>query len=315
MKRLLFIFLLAFSFCAVSAQETYPFAQRDTTQLYLDIFRPAEGSETTFMGIEKPTIIHVFGGGFLIGTRSGGYFQDWINLLNQEGYTVVTIDYRLGMKGYKVGRGLAGAFNASGQFEISQNMGVEDLFSAVAYLAQNQEKLGIDPSNIVVAGSSAGAIITLAAIRDIANGNTRDLPEGFHFKGAMSFAGAIISTKGAPKFESAPCPVLLMHGTEDKAVAYNHLDFLGRGIWGSSYLAKKLKRQGYPCCIYRIQNRTHDVAAYHSVLWELEKQFLQENVMQGHVRSVDALVNNEALPQWSTISMDDIYVDNKHLSL
>jgi hypothetical protein len=106
-----------------------------------------------------------------------------------------------------------------------------------------------------------------------------------------------------------------MHGTEDKAVAYNHLDFLGRGIWGSSYLAKKLKRQGYPCCIYRIQNRTHDVAAYHSVLWELEKQFLQENVMQGHVRSVDALVNNESLPQWSTISMDDIYVDNKHLTL
>ena len=171
MKRLLFIFLLAFSFCEVSAQETYPFAQRDTTQLYLDIFRPAEGSETTFMGIEKPTIIHVFGGGFLIGTRSGGYFQDWINLLNQEGYTVVTIDYRLGMKGYKVGKGLAGAFNASGQFEISQNMGVEDLFSAVAYLAQNQEQLGIDPSNIVVAGSSAGAIITLAAIRDIARDN------------------------------------------------------------------------------------------------------------------------------------------------
>jgi poly(3-hydroxybutyrate) depolymerase len=150
------------------------------------------------------------------------------------------------MKGYKVGKGLAGAFNASGQFEISQNMGVEDLFSAVAYLAQNQEQLGIDPSNIVVAGSSAGAIITLAAIRDIANGNTRDLPEGFHFKGAMSFAGAIISTKGAPKFESAPCPVLLMHGTEDKAVAYNHLDFLGRGIWGSSYLAKKLKDRAIP---------------------------------------------------------------------
>jgi hypothetical protein len=37
--------------------------------------------------------------------------------------------------------------------------------------------------------------------------------------------------------------------------------------------------------------------------------------MQGHVRSVDALVSDEALPQWSTISMDDIYVENKHLPL
>lgn len=315
MRKVFITLLLAFSFCAAYAQETYPFVRRDTTQLYLDIFRPAEGSETTFQGIQKPTIIHVFGGGFIMGTRSGSYFRNWIDLLNKEGYTVVTIDYRLGMKGYKVEKGLVGVYKAAGQFEYSQQIGVEDLFSAVAYLAENQEQLGIDPSNLVVAGSSAGAIITLAAIRDIANGNTRDLPEGFCFKGAMSFAGAIISTTGIPKFESAPCPVLLMHGTKDKAVVYNHLDFLGRGIWGSSYLAKKFKKQGYPCCIYRIQDRTHDVAAYHTVLWELEKQFLQENVMLGHARSVDALVNDDALPQWSAISMDDIYVTQKELPL
>ena len=311
MKRLLLTLLLVFSFCAVHAQETYLFAQRDTSKLYLDIFRPAEGSETTFQGIAKPTIIHVFGGGFIWGSRSEGFLKDWIEHLNREGYTVVTFDYRLGMKGYKVKKGLSGSFKASGQFEKSQQMGVEDLFSAVSFLCENQDKLGIDPSNLVVAGSSAGAIITLASLREIANGTAQGLPEGFRFKGAMSFAGAIISTQGAPKFESAPCPVLLMHGTEDKAVMYKKMVVFGRGIWGSDYLARQFQKKGYPCCIYRFQDRTHDVAAYHSVLWELERQFLQENVILGHRRSVDALVDNESLPHWGSISVDDIYGGKK----
>ena len=310
MRRLLVTLLLVFSFCAVRAQETYLFAQRDTCQLYLDIFRPADGSETTFQGIAKPTIIHVFGGGFIMGTRNDDYFRGWIDLLNREGYTVVTFDYRLGMKGYKVGKGLSGTFKASNQFEYSQQIGVEDLFSAVSYLAEHPA-LGIDTSNMVVAGSSAGAIISLAAVREIANGTAQGLPEGFRFKGAMSFAGAVISAEGTPKFESAPCPVLLMHGTADKAVAYNKLAGFGRGIWGSNYWARQFKKQGYPYCIYRFKDRTHDVAAYHLVLWDLEKQFLQENVMLGHRRSVDALVDNESLPHWGSISVDDIYGGKK----
>jgi len=314
MRKLLASFLLVFSFCASHAQETYLFAQRDTCQLYLDIFRAAEGSDTTFQGIAKPTIIHAFGGGFLAGTRSDNYFRGWIDLLNREGYNVVTFDYRLGMKGYKVGKGLSGTFKASKQFEYSQQIGVEDLFSAISYLAEHPE-LGIDTSNLVVAGSSAGAIITLAAVREIANGTAEGLPEGFQFKGAMSFAGGVISAKGTPKFQSAPCPVLLMHGTADKAVVYNKLAGFGRGIWGSSYWARKFKERGYPYCIYRFKDRTHDVAAYHLVLWDLEKQFLQENVMLGHARIVDAVVDDPTLPSWLTISMDDIYSGEKTLSL
>lgn len=306
MKRLLLTLLLVFSFCAAYAQETHLFAQRDTCQLYLDIFRAADGSETTFQGQAKPTIIHVFGGGFITGTRNENYFRGWIDQLNREGYNVVTFDYRLGMKGYKVEKGLRGTFKASERFEYSQQIGVEDLFSAVSYLAEHPE-LGIDTSNMVVAGNSAGAIISLAAVREIANGTAQGLPEGFHFKGALSFAGGIISAKGTPKFESAPCPVMLMHGTADKAVAYNKLAGFGRGIWGSSYWARKFKRQGYPYCIYRFKDRTHEVASYHLELWDLEKQFLQENVMLGHTRVVDTVVDDPTLPKRPSISMDDIY--------
>lgn len=306
MRRLLTSLLLVLSFCVVHAQETHLFAQRDTCQLYLDIFRAADGSETTFQGVAKPTIIHVFGGGFITGTRNENYFRGWIDQLNREGYNVVTFDYRLGMKGYKVEKGLRGTFKASERFEYSQQIGVEDLFSAVSYLAEHPE-LGIDTSNMVVAGNSAGAIISLAAVREIANGTAQGLPEGFRFKGALSFAGGIISAKGTPKFESAPCPVMLMHGTADKAVAYNKLAGFGRGIWGSSYWARKFKKQGYPYCIYRFKDRTHEVASYHVELWDLEKQFLQENVMLGHARIVDTVVDDPTLPNRLSISMDDIY--------
>ena len=304
--RLLLPAILAVS-VSLSAQETYKYADRDTCSLYLDIFRASEGAGTTIGDKQKPTVVYVFGGGFLMGQRTDDFTREWFKLLNDNGYSVVTIDYRLGMKGYKVGKGLRGAIKSVDRFLLSQQVGVEDLFSAVSYLAENEDKLGIDPDNLVVAGSSAGAIITMAAVYDISRGRTEGLPEGFSFKGAISFAGAIISTTGAPDFTAPPCPVLLFHGTADKAVAYRHLGAFGKGLWGSDFIAERLSRKAYPHCIYRFKDRSHDVAAYHMALWPLEKQFLEDNVIAGHNRVVDAMVDDDSLPTWGSISMDDIY--------
>ena len=48
---------------------------------------------------------------------------------------------------------------------------------------------------------------------------TAILPEGFRFKGVMSFAGAVMSTSGVPQYAAEPAPQLLFHGTADAAVA------------------------------------------------------------------------------------------------
>lgn len=308
MKKLITLFFLLLALGSARAQETYLFASRDTCQLYLDIFRPAEGVSTTFQGVEKPTILHVFGGGFISGERSGRFVRNWVRILNEEGYTVVTMDYRLGMKGYKMGKGLSGIYKASERFLLAQEVGVEDVISSITFLMEHPE-LGIDTGNLVLSGSSAGAIITLATVHHLANGEYASLPEGFRLKGAMSFAGAIISTTGAPTFSSAPCPVLLLHGTADPAVAYKKFGAFGKGIWGSDYLAGQWAQKGWTHCIYRFKDRTHDVAAYHAVLWPLEKQFLEENVMLEHPRTVDAMVDDSSLPTWSLtqVSMDSIY--------
>lgn len=306
-KIALFLVILTASLSA-AAQETYLFAERDTCSLYMDVFRPTPGSETTFEGHPKPTIIYVFGGGFVWGERTSDFSRQWFQRLNDNGYTLVTIDYRLGMKGVTVGKGLAGLKEASDRFYLSQQVGVEDLFSAISFIDENKDELGIDPSNLVVSGSSAGAIIAQAAEYDILCGRTEGLPEGFQFKGVMAFAGAVIGLKGDPKYPSAPCPVLMLHGTADKAVAYSKFGAMGRGIWGSDFLAAQWSKKHYTgWCIYRFKDRTHDVAGYMNYLWDIEQAFLEKNVIQGAARTVDAMVDDPSLPTWGTVTLDSIY--------
>ena len=231
------------------------------------------------------------------GARNEAYLINWFNTLNDNGYTVVAIDYRLGMKGYKMGKGLIGLAKSVQPFYTSQQMGVEDVFSAVSYLAEHPE-LGIDVNNIVVSGNSAGAIISLACAQAIANGKTEGVPEGFRFKGVISYAGGLIGVKGEPKFNETPCPILFFHGMKDNAVAYKHVGAFGKGMWGSSFLVSKLKKKDANYTIYRFKDRAHDVAAYMNLLWPEAQAFLEKNIMLGQPCIIDATVNNDSLPIW-----------------
>lgn len=318
MKRILFVLVAACAILNLSAQETYLFAQKDTASLYLDIHRPSLGAITVLDSLQKPTILYVFGGGFKSGARNSEYQLKWFKTLNDNGYTVVAIDYRLGMKHYKMGKGFIGIAKSVNQFYESQKMGVEDVFSAISFLAQHPE-LNIDIHNIVMAGSSAGAIISLASAYTVANANAKttkytisrdELPENFQFKGVLSFAGGVISLNGAPKFQSAPCPILFFHGLNDNAVAYKHVGAFGKGIWGSSFIVSKFKNKGYNYSIWRFKDRAHDVAAYMNLLLPEELAFLENNVIRSTPRIIDAMVDNPALPvwkAWSTMTPQEMY--------
>ena len=199
---LLFPAVLLFSaFTGANAQApreadgSYMFTKRDSCELFLDVYEPAEGSVRQIDGRAKPTILFVFGGGFVSGERSNPGYLPWFSRLNQDGYRVVSIDYRLGLKGVKdVGiRSIPAIYNA---IEI----GVEDLYSATAFICNNAEALDIDPDNIVICGSSAGAIICMQAEWHLCNGEAicSILPEGFRYKGVVSYSGAVFSRKGKP---------------------------------------------------------------------------------------------------------------------
>ena len=85
MKRLLIVVALLAGLTA-RAQETYTFAQRDTCELKLDIYRPAEAAQG------KPAVMFVFGGGFISGARNDKYLVEFYNKLTENGYPVVAVD-------------------------------------------------------------------------------------------------------------------------------------------------------------------------------------------------------------------------------
>ena len=142
----------------ISPDGTYLYVQRDTCDLYMDVYNPAKGSQTSINGKSKPTIVFMFGGGFIGGQRDDASYNNWFRKLTQNGYRVVSIDYRLGLKGSKkVGVAQVNVLDKA------IHMAVEDLFSATLFMIDNAETLGIDPSNIVISGSSAGAISAMQA--------------------------------------------------------------------------------------------------------------------------------------------------------
>ena len=282
------------------------YAQRDTCNLYLDIYNPAPGSVTSIDGMTKPAILFIFGGGFVMGERDNEAYLPWYKMLTEDGYKVIAVDYRLGLKGVK----MTGVRQAR-ELDKAIHLAVEDVFSAVAYLVHNAERLGIQPDNIVVSGSSAGAITALQADWESANRTeyADNLPEGFRFAGVMSFSGAIYSDKGVPKYDSAPAPTLLLHGTDDQLVPYKRIKFLNLIFAGSDVLAKAFEENGYNYNIYRFKGHGHEIANNMILSYPDEIQFLETNVMRKEKRIVDAMVDDPSIPvpDWARATAADLY--------
>ncbi|MFQ8805839.1 MAG: hypothetical protein ACLR8Y_13065 [Alistipes indistinctus] len=93
-------------------------------------------------------------------------------------------------------------------------MAVEDLFSATDYLIRHAAALNIDTSCIMLSGSSAGAVTVLHADYTLCNQTTAigDVAAGFSLQRMLSFAGAIFSHEGRPRYRATPAPTLFMHG-------------------------------------------------------------------------------------------------------
>lgn len=310
MKRILILIALALLVgTSVDASErfkpskTLKFATRDSIDLYLDIYEPQGATEID--GKSKPTIMFVFGGGFISGKRDDSSYDWWFKHLVNNGYRVVANDYRLGLKGMKK-MGVAQAKYLG----IAVDMAVEDLFSATAFLCRNAEELGVDPSNIVVSGSSAGAITALQAEWYICDSHPlcSILPEGFNYSGLMSFAGAIYSTKGGVRYKKEPCPMLLFHGKDDRIVNYNQIWFFNLRFAGSNVLSRTLRREDRNYQIYRFDGYGHEIAVVMNREFIKEIDFLENNVMEKRKIVVDASVKDDGIVHFKGFSkLSDLY--------
>lgn len=275
---------------AITPDGTYIYEKRDTCDLFLDIYNPAEGSETTYKGHEKPTIVFLFGGGFIQGTRDDVDYLPWFKTMTGNGYRIVSTDYRLGLKGSdKVGVAQVNALDKA------IHMGVEDLFSATNFLYENASELGIDPSNIVISGSSAGAIIVMQAEYEICNKTswTDTLPEGFRYAGVMSFSGAILSREGKVDYRHlTAAPTLMLHGTADELVPYKQIAVLHLGFFGGGKLVERFQKYGFNYNMYHFLDYGHEIAGSMPTTVDLQLRFLQTNVMEGKKRIIEAWISD-----------------------
>ena len=312
MKRIFTAFLLLLAGFAASAQNsllspdgTYVYEKRDTCDLFMDVYDPADCSEETFMGHRKPTIIFMFGGGFVGGERDNQSYNSWFRQLTENGYRVISIDYRLGLKGASK-MGIAQV----NLLDKAIHMAVEDLFSATNFILENAEQLGVERDNIVISGSSAGAITVMQAEYEVANRTSYAsvLPQDFNYAGVMSFAGAILSRKGKVKYETAPCPTMMLHGTADKIVPYRQIAVFNLGFYGGGKLVERFQKFGYDYNMFHFTDYGHEIASSMYTTFDLQLDFLEKNVIQGKKRIIEAWISDPDVWKGSQLkSLKDIY--------
>lgn len=286
--------LIVFSFIALCAsaqgsvmqraitKQTYLYAVKGADSLYLDHYvAPIED--------KRPCVMFVFGGGFVGGARDCD--TEYFLFLANNGYDVVSIDYRLGMRGVES----PGIIEFLKAMDKTINIAVEDLYSATNFILDHADEWQIDPEKIVVSGSSAGAITSLQAEYAICNSLpvAKSLKEGFNYAGVIAFAGAVFTLDGAPKWEKQSAPTLLFHGSSDTQVPFTKMALLGIGMYGSKYIADKLHDRGMPYWLYSVEYETHSMSSkpmhenHKEILLFLDEYVMQQRPLQRTTHTID----------------------------
>jgi predicted esterase len=236
-------------------KQSFIYAVKDTNQLGLDIYTRRSPDSIQL----RPCVVFVFGGAFVAGRRDDTLYHHYFNNLVENGYNVVSISYRLGMRGVQH----VSKFNIA-PLRNAVNMAVEDLYDATNWVIAHANQFGIDTSKIILSGSSSGAITVLTAEFQRRNEKPAAavLPAGFEYAGVISFAGAVLSFDGSLKYQLKPAPYLMFHGTADKIVPYQKIRFFNKGFYGSAWIAKTFKENNDPYYLYAEESMGHEISVY-----------------------------------------------------
>ncbi|MDD6209974.1 MAG: alpha/beta hydrolase [Bacteroidales bacterium] len=260
-------------------KKTIVYAKKEEIELRMDIISNRD------VQAKSPYVIFLFGGGFTHGKRNLQLYNGFFNRMTKEGFTVVSIDYRLGLKGRP-------AITPSNlrPLENAITMAVEDVFDATDYLLKHAAELNVDSRHILLAGTSAGALTSLSADWNKRNHSAlaEILPESFQYAGVISFAGALFSNSGLPKYEIDPAPTMMFHGTKDEMVFYKGMRLNNDILLGSNNLADLFALEGYPYYIKRYKGMGHEIAKIplredlNEVVW-----FIRKYVFEGRRYKID----------------------------
>lgn len=198
------------------------FNDPELLDLNLDIYYPK-----TDIFKNRPLVMLVHGGAFYIGSKESAAEKALATTLAKRGYVVASINYRLGFK------------LLASDVELSAYRAIQDAHAALRFLAHNAKGLGIDPTQIYVGGTSAGAVASLSvAFMDNDERPERIIEaekegyvtkievsgnkytESFEIKAVVNMWGAVADLNMIDKDENIS--VLSIHGTADGIVPYEY---------------------------------------------------------------------------------------------
>jgi acetyl esterase len=122
----------------------YPYKTVEGRKLYIHMDYPPDWQSTD----RRPVIVFFFGGGWSVGTVR--HFEKQAQYFASRGLVAARADYRVRTRDH-----------------VAPDKCVEDARSAVRWLRENADRLGIDPQRLIAAGGSAGG--HLAACTAIPN--------------------------------------------------------------------------------------------------------------------------------------------------
>lgn len=195
--------------------------------LKLDVYTPAGDTVT-----DRPAVIFVHGGGFQFGDKSNG--ESWARFYAQRGYVAASINYRLRPAHYFDFAHLDDPVSQAGVLDAQH-----DAQAAVRWFRANAAGLGVDPARIVMTGSSAGGVTSLAVGMNSTDTGSSGNP-GFssHICMAVSLSGAFIPQAADPD----DSPAMFFHGEADTRVPFpfaqaTNVGLVGAGVptWFNSY--------------------------------------------------------------------------------
>jgi len=190
--------------------------------LKLDVYYPK-----TDLFKNRPLVMLIHGGAFYIGSKESACEKALATTLAKRGYVVASIDYRLGFK------------LTPAEVELSAYRAIQDANAALRFLAHNAKGLGIDPTQVYIGGTSAGAVASLntafmknderperilEASREGRLGKIEEsgnkYTETFNIKAVVNMWGAVSDVTLIDPDEKVS--VLSIHGTADDIVPFEN---------------------------------------------------------------------------------------------
>ena len=232
------------------------FGKGGTMDMKLDVYGPPDGVTS-----KRTAIIHLFGGGFSSGSKTAGYIINDAKALGARGYTSVSANYRLQSQG-------------------SWPAQIHDVKAAIRWTRANAAKIGVETNRIVIAGYSAGGMLSLLAAGTNGKkefegevgtpGVSSDVNASI---GVYPLASAQIAGGLFPQGQATPeniaaaspttyiskdfAPTIFIHGTNDTTIpVQSSIDFF-----------TKLHALGVPSTLTLIQGADHafDNAAFDAI--------------------------------------------------